>query len=411
VLATNFLSFEQAMTDDRIAASTVAKAQPATKTRGGYFPSQLTAFNRDGKVTWKVGSPGMHGEPALSPDSTRIAATYEGSIRIYDKTTGSHVQNSPIPPALARHLAWSPDGQRIAFVGVQDDRYGIYQISADGSGPAKILYRNPPGEPIFISDWSDERFMFFQSRGVLFALLVDQGKAVELVRGKYVANHAKLSPDRRYLAYWSDESGRGEVYVRSFDPSLPGFPRDAGKWTVSSTGARSPIYWGARGRELYFRASPAEVMVAEVKPPRQAEFQATAPKLLFRAVARDGSTPVLAGGSISPDGKMFLFNVRVPPARKVSELNADALQRYVGRFMMSTGTDLLVSLESGQLVVQGGDSAQAQQRVALLSEGPDRFFVRTPEYDRDYEFVTDDKGAVIQVIEYFGASNRTGRRR
>ena len=395
--------------DGRVAAHTSRGAEAVTLMRGGYFPSQLTVFNRDGSVRLKVGAPDAHGEPALSPDGRRVATTLRGMIRIYDLSTGSQSEMLPSPPAEARHLAWSPDGKCIAFVGIQDRRFGLYRIAADGSGLPEMLHRGAPGEPIFISDWSDERFLLFQSRGVLSMVLVGQGRALELVRGPYVANHGKLSPDHRYLAYWSDESGRGAVFVRPFDSTLPGLQSDGRKWNVSGPGARSPVYWRQDGRALYYRTSPREVMA--VKTDVSPTFMAAAPELLFEVPAEGDAALVLAGGSISRDGKTFLFNVRTPPERKVLELDAKTLQRYTGRYAMANGADLLFALGKGGFTIQRVSPAGSEEKQPLLAEGPNRFFVRLADQDRDYEFETDDQGLGTQVTAYFGSMRVSGTRK
>ena len=79
--------------------------------------------------------------------------------------------------------------------------------------------------------------------GVLWVLpLTGERKAVELIREEYSASGGRLSPDSRFLAYGSNESGRGEVYVRAFDPSLVRFPPAGGKWQVSDQGG-TPLQW------------------------------------------------------------------------------------------------------------------------------------------------------------------------
>jgi len=413
VLATLVLTAIPAVTgyadDGQAAAHTSRAGHAGTQMRGGYFPSQLTVFNRDGSVRMRVGAPDAHGEPALSPDGRRVATTLRGMIRIYDLSTGSPSEMLPSPPAEVRHLAWSPDGKCIAFVGIQDRRFGLYRIAADGSGLPEVLYRGATGEPIFVGDWSDERFLLFQSRGVLSMVLVGQGKALELVRGSYVANHGKLSPDHRYLAYWSNESGRGEVFVRPFDSTLPGLQSDGRKWNVSGPGARSPVYWRQDGRELYYRTSPGEVMV--VKMDVSPSFMAAAPKLLFEVPAKGDGALVLAGGSISRDGKTFLFNVRTPPERKALKLDANTLQKYTGRYAMANGTDLLFSLDKGGFTIQRISPEGSEEKQPVLAEGPNRFFVRLADQDRDYEFETNDQGLGSQVTEYFGSMRVSGTRK
>ena len=121
----------------------------------------------------------------------------------------------------------------------------------------------------------------------------------ELLQEKYMESDPKISPDGRYVAYQSDESGKGEIYVRSF-PDVT-----KGKWQVSSGGGNSPL-WSPDGRELFYRSGDATMAVdVETEP----TFKRGNPKILFRGTyvsnvyQKIASTP----WDIHPNGKKFLM--------------------------------------------------------------------------------------------------------
>jgi hypothetical protein len=118
----------------------------------------------------------------------------------------------------------------------------------------------------------------------------------------FVEKQGRFSPDRRWIAYASDESGRTEVYVRGFDP--PG-----GKWRVSGDGGDSPV-WRRDGKELYFLTSDSTVMSAAVG--QDAAFKAATPVPLFRIPGEILALGVVTQYDASPDGQRFLMNLDTP---------------------------------------------------------------------------------------------------
>ena len=116
----------------------------------------------------------------------------------------------------------------------------------------------------------------------------------------YVETDGVFSPDGRFIAYVSDESGRFEVYVRSFPVS------GGGKWMVSNGGGYQPR-WRRDGRELFYFSSDGRLMSVDIEP--AAAFRAAAPRILFQArIFGGGASTNNHYWDVAPDGQRFLIN-------------------------------------------------------------------------------------------------------
>jgi Tol biopolymer transport system component len=202
---------------------------------------------------------------------------------------------------------WTPDGSRIVFYSTRSGILGgVYWKSAAGIGEDELLASKPDR---LIAPWSFSRdgktlAIFEVSLAPLggdIGILTMEGKREikELLQEKNWELEPKISPDIRYVAYQSDESGKGEIYVRSF-PDV-----NKGKWQVSSSGGGSPL-WSPDGRELFYRSGDA-TMAVEVET--QPTFKRGNPKNLFQgtyfstAMQKIVTTP----WDILPNGKKFLM--------------------------------------------------------------------------------------------------------
>ncbi len=185
-----------------------------------------------------VGSKGLYQQPVFSPDAKRIAVVetdlhpestdqfaQTADIFVYDADTGTRTR---ITTSGNREQAiapvWSPDGTQLAYLALRGGSQGLYRKPSNGQGSEELLYKLP-GAGYILSDWSlDGKFLNFSStqlgQSVLYALPLDgEHKPVEVTKSTSTMQAARLSPDSRLLAYRSDESGKFEVYVRSFDPA------------------------------------------------------------------------------------------------------------------------------------------------------------------------------------------------
>jgi len=204
---------------------------------------------------------------------------------------------------------WSPDGTRIAFAagGLFDT---IYEKAANGGGEEKELLKKL-GEVKVPTSWSrDGRFLLYDTANVpktgsdLWLLpLEGDRKPVLLLGTEFNEGLGSFSPDGRWIAYGSNESGRYEVYVRSLVASGPNGPSlGQGKWQVSRDGAVPEIpKWRGDGKEIIFAAPNNAVMAVDVNS-AGAAFQLGTPHQLFTA-------PNGAGFDVTADDKRFLMSV------------------------------------------------------------------------------------------------------
>jgi Tol biopolymer transport system component len=272
-----------------------------------YRPGQaaqrrLVWMDRNGKETVALEEKREYADTWLSPDGRRLVfdageAGGQGDlwIRDFGRATTTRFTFDP-----EREFApvWSPDGRRIVF-SKQRKNWDLYVKDAAGTGEPELLLET--AEDKFVTDWSrDGAYVVFASRGEetgfdLWALpMAGERKPVPLRKTKFGELNASVSPDGRFLAYQSNESGRVEIYVQEF-------PEARSKWQVSPNGGRDP-FWSADGRELFYRAPDARVMTVPIE--KDAAFTAGTPRPLFQA--RFAS--VTARGLYRPtaDGQRFL---------------------------------------------------------------------------------------------------------
>ncbi|MCA1576165.1 MAG: hypothetical protein LC794_02220 [Acidobacteria bacterium] len=203
---------------------------------------------------------------------------------------------------------WSPDNTRIAFSSDRDGQLHIYEKLATGVGNEIELAR-VPAEPKFVNDWSsDGQFIAFhalsgKTRADLWILpLFGDRQPYPFLQTQFGETFARFSPNGRWVAYTSDETGPRELFVQSF-------PAGRGKWQISRAGS-GPPEWRADGKELFY-VSVDKRMAVDVKTDGDA-FEASTPKQLFEI--RGPSVPG-AGGvpafDASNDGKRFLIAASV----------------------------------------------------------------------------------------------------
>jgi hypothetical protein len=135
-------------------------------------------------------------------------------------------------------------------------------------------------------------------------LAVGEGTTSPLLQSQFNEVHGKFSPDGRFFAYASDESGRAEVYIQTF-------PLGGGKWQVSTAGGAQP-HWRRDGRELFYVSPDRKLMAVEIKP--GSGFESGEPVALFQTQVSGFTAPNRY--DVSADGQRFLVNGAVEETSK-----------------------------------------------------------------------------------------------
>jgi len=249
--------------------------------------------DRAGKVLEQIGQPVEVGsEYSLSPDGIRVAygaGRGASDIWVMGLENGISARLTFNGGSFPR---WSPDGRYLYYgSGGSFNTGGISRKAADGSGEEELVWKGAAGSVQSISP--DGKQLLFGLGDVLLLPLGGEQKAVPYVQTKFAEWDGVFSPDGRWVAYTSDESGRQEVYIQ-------GFPERRGKWLVTAEGGYSPS-WRAHGKELYWRGLDGRTVMAAAVELQAGGVKAGRGELLFRG--GDGSfTPPQP----SRDGKRFL---------------------------------------------------------------------------------------------------------
>jgi eukaryotic-like serine/threonine-protein kinase len=290
-----------------------------TYTAGAPPGSRLTWFDRHGKILGSVGEPSLYVSLALSPDGARVAVSQFGrqnpipGLWLLDVSRNVSTRFTFGP--ASEGAVWSPDGGRVIFNSDRDGVFDLYQKPTSGAEDETVLLRSR--EDKVPTSWSrDGRFVLYdeansQTKSDIWVLpLTGDKKPFTFVRTEFNEQNGSLSPDGRFVAYQSDESGRNEIYVRTFSPdALASGAATGGKWQISTGGGAEPR-WRRDGKELYYISGDGKLM--DVAVTANPEFRAAAPKVLF-AVPLQSSSPDLPMWDVTPDDRRFL--VAVPAAQ------------------------------------------------------------------------------------------------
>ena len=284
--------------------------------------TQLTWVDRSGRPMGTVGEPGQWVHTALSPDERTVAAeqldSRSGFGVIWAIDVGRNVV-SRVTDVSSRGMApiWRPRGDRIAFTNSSTPTMPIVAVPTDGSGREEQLV--PEATLGQAGDWLTDGRLVFHTRGDLWSIRPGDSKPTPLVQTSFREGFGKVSPDGRWLAYVSDESGRPEIYVRPLDGG-------SGRWRISQSGGMQPR-WRRDGGELFFLSAAGRLMAAPIRA--GAAFDAGAPVDLSIETERD-----ILGGRYVYDvadlGRRFLVIRRITresPAPMTVVLNWPSLVR------------------------------------------------------------------------------------
>jgi eukaryotic-like serine/threonine-protein kinase len=275
----------------------------AYQARTGGRTDRMVWFNRKGNEIRAIGPQGIYTNPDLSHDGSKVAVCLGGmgkrDIWVYDlkRNTGSRLTFNP---ADDLNPVWSHDGSTIMFTSTRQGQRDLYEKSANGLGKTQLVYASKE-QPKSLTDLSqDGRYALYDTDGLantLWALpLFGDRKPFAVVEGNFVAERGRFSPDGRYIAYTSIETGQSEVYVQTF-------PQHLGKWEVSTSGGTEPM-WRQDGKEMFYLKGDNTVMSVDVNT-SSSEFRAGIPKPLFRP--QIVLLELRNNYVVSPDGQGFLM--------------------------------------------------------------------------------------------------------
>jgi len=234
-----------------------------------YALLQLKWFDRKGKETGLLGEPGTWVFNRISPDGRRVVTVRAGDLAdIWLLETGRGVASRlTTGPTVHLRPIWSPDGRTILFS--LGPSFNLFRASLERGGDAERVTEAPARH--MPDDWSrDGRYVLYSevapdTGSDLWVLPVTPegrpspgAKPWPFVRDRFDQAEGCFSPDDRWVAYQSDESGRSEIYVRSFP-----VPRE--KLRISTGGGVNPR-WGAGGRELFYQSPDGKLMTVALKP-------------------------------------------------------------------------------------------------------------------------------------------------
>jgi len=280
-------------------------------TTSGYGAQQFAWVDRQGKQLSTFGEVGISGDAWFSPDEKKVvfyairsSVASKPDIWMAEFAQGTFTRFT-FDPANDFQPIWSPDGSRIVFASNRKGSYDLYEKMLSGSREERPLLETKDWK--FPLDWTaDGRYLIFENddhktKADLWILpLFGDRKPFPYLQTEFNETHAKVSPDGKWVAYGSDETGRSEIYVQSFP--VPGAKRQ-----VSAAGGDQP-QWSKVQNELFYLAQEGQLMSVQVE--MEPGFEAGIPVALFPTYAP--SIPLVGNDRnqylVASDGNRFLIN-------------------------------------------------------------------------------------------------------
>jgi len=283
---------------------------------GAITLSALVWYDRGGKELGRIGAPEVIANPSIAPDGNHVVVdiadlkTSNVDIWIEDLSHNA-ASRFTFDPSEEATGVWSRDGQTIAYRYNGASGAGIVTIKkASGLEAARSLYTTRPQDDILPNSWTlDDKAIlctYEPAAGGSDLVLVDveSGKATPFLAGKASETNGMISPDGKWVAYASNDSGEWEIYVTTF-------PGAQGKWQVSPGGGTEPR-WRGDGKEIFY-VDP-KGMLAAVPVNAGGTFSTGAASPLFQIHGRAPiSNTDLYTYDVSKDGKRFLVNRYIKP--------------------------------------------------------------------------------------------------
>jgi eukaryotic-like serine/threonine-protein kinase len=281
---------------------------------------RLTWFDRAGKKLRASGG-GSYGSVRLSPDGERLsfdAGEFNHDIWVDELARGVRMRLTNDPETYKGTQVWSPDGSRILFGAFPGKAVpGIYQMNSNGSGGMELLLPAETPDQIWPTSWSPDGKYILCARGntenpvqSIWLLPLADRKPRPFVQNGF---DGQFSPDGRWVAYTSVESGAHHIYIVPFDATKvlktapPAATSLSDKWQISAGGG-AIARWRGDGREIFYYGPGFQIMAAQVDG-RGTIFKAQKEQALFRAPVAP-----MVQYDVTPDGKQFVMTTqRVNP--------------------------------------------------------------------------------------------------
>jgi eukaryotic-like serine/threonine-protein kinase len=258
--------------------------------------SAIAIFNRKGERMGIAGPPGDYAQITLSPDEKRIAVDRReiGTFDIWMLDLASGVfSRVTFDPANDRDPVFSPDGRQIVFTNNRSGMPHLYRKTI-GGGPEELIYSGPDREAS--EAWLRDGSILFGNQGGRKYFVMRPGEAGQpklIYQSDFQLDEPAISPDGKWVAYGSSESGRWEAYVARF-------PEWDERRQISTDGGMQP-HWRQDAREIVYIANDGRLMSVSVKP--GASLEPAAPTLLFQSGIRPSGT--IEQWTMSHDGAKF----------------------------------------------------------------------------------------------------------
>ena len=275
--------------------------------------SKLLWLDRAGKQVGQLGDPALYYDARISQDGRQaVVSLYDPLNRnvdlwIYDVARGLRTRFT-FDPSIDRFPVWSPDGSRIVFASSRSGQYDLFAKPASGAGTEELLLTTQAIN-LYPTDWSaDGQFLLFFNAAAktgndLWVLpMTGERKPVPFLPTPFNETDGRFSPDGKWIAYVSNESGADQIYVAPF-------PGPGGKWQVSTAGGTRPV-WRSDSKEIVYLAADDKLMATGVNA-KGANFEVGAARALFDAKPQRFVTFVTFFPSLyaaTRDTRRFLIN-------------------------------------------------------------------------------------------------------
>jgi dipeptidyl aminopeptidase/acylaminoacyl peptidase len=272
---------------------------------------QVTWIDASGKQLSTLGDPGGVQDVRLSPDGKTLVESIEdpgtsnNDLWLVDLSRGVRTRFT-FDPASHGYPAWSPDGREIAFSSTHAGNLSIFEKAANGTGDIQPLAGD--GVEQLVTDWSrDGRYIAYNRLdtqtgggfGIWILPLFGDKKAFPFIQNQYNLLTSTFSPDGKWIAYSSQESGRRDVFISSF-------PGGSSKFQVSANGGSAPR-WRADGKELFYISDDNKMTAVEIQE-EGGSLEIGNAQALFPVNA---SSSLLLPYDVTSDGKKFVIVVPI----------------------------------------------------------------------------------------------------